>query len=63
MIDSWGEKGVFIYEDAISAEEEIQSEGSRIPCENEHEGRKKGPRCQKSKGQKSDRRLSFGFIV
>ena len=38
-------------EDDISAEEKIQSEGSRIPSENEHFERQKGTLCQKSKGK------------
>ena len=38
-------------EDDISAEEEIQSEGSRISPENEYCERQKGSLCQKSKGK------------
>ena len=41
------------YEDDISAEKEIQIQGSRIPGKNEHSRRKKSFSCQKSKRKKS----------
>ena len=40
------------YEDDISAEEEIQSQGSRIPGKNEHKGRQKSTGSQKIKRKK-----------
>ena len=44
---------MLLHEDDISAEEEIQSEGSRISRKNEHSKRQKGFGCQKSKGKKA----------
>ena len=61
-------KEVFRYEDDISAKEEIQSQGSWVPCQNEHSWRQKGSVRKKSKRKKSvirlgRRNVAFSFYM
>ena len=49
------------YEDDISAEKEIQIQGSRIPGKNEHSRRKKSIGCKKIKRKKKI--ISVGHII
>ena len=42
------------YENDISAEEEVSCKGSRFPCQNEQQGRKKSSFCQKSEREKGN---------
>lgn len=44
---------MYIYENDISAEEEIQSESTRFPRKNENSGWKKGSGIKKGKRKKS----------
>jgi len=57
------EKEVPRYENDISAEEEIESEGSRFQSENEHSRRKKSFSCQKSKRKKSVVSIGRRFVA
>lgn len=53
-------KEVPYHENDISAEEKIQSKGSRLQSENEYCRRTKGSGCEKSKGKKSTVSISGG---
>ena len=49
------------YEDDISAQEEVKSKSSWIPCQNEHQRRKKSIGCKKIKRKKKI--ISLGHII
>ena len=56
-------KEVHRYEDDISAEKEIQIQGSRLPRQNEHGIRTQGPLCQKGKRKKGFVSLGRSYVA
>ena len=62
-IDLVQKKEVPYYENDISAEEEIESESSRIQSKNEHSRRKKSLSCKKSKRKKSIVSIGRSFVA